>query len=97
MLTFLAGFQTASMVNLFSRYDQIELHVQSRNLIAFQILIGLLRMTMLPQGATNSVAQFVHVGIVAGTVHCFSDSEESYGSMDSRQLSIRTEGLEPSV
>jgi hypothetical protein len=46
----------ALMIDLFSRYDQIELDVKSKDLTGFQTPIGLLRMTTLPQGATNSVA-----------------------------------------
>ena len=49
------------MIDFFSRYDQIELDVKSRDLTGFQTPIGLLRMTTLPQGATNSVAQFVRI------------------------------------
>ena len=51
----------ASMIDFFSRYNQIELDIKSRDLIGFQTPIGLLRMTTLPQGATNSVAQFVRI------------------------------------
>jgi len=46
----------ALIIDLFSRYNQIELDVRSRDLTAFQTPIGLLRMTTLPQGATNLVA-----------------------------------------
>jgi hypothetical protein len=56
-----AGCQMASLIDLFSGYDQIELDVKSRDLTGFQTPIGLLRMTTLPQGATNSVAQFVRI------------------------------------
>ena len=56
-----AGCQMASMIDFFSGYDQVELDVKSRDLTGFQTPIGLLRMTTLPQGATNSVAQFVRI------------------------------------
>jgi ribonuclease HI len=56
-----AGCQMASLIDFFSGYDQIELDVKSRDLTGFQTPIGLLRMTTLPQGATNSVAQFVRI------------------------------------
>jgi len=46
----------ALIIDLFSGYDQIELDVRSRDLTGFQTPIGLLRMTTLPQGATNLVA-----------------------------------------
>ena len=49
------------MIDLFSGYNQIKLDVKSRDLTGFQTPIGLLRMTTLLQGATNSVAQFVRI------------------------------------
>jgi len=51
-----AGCQIASMIDLFSGYNQIELDVRSRDLTGFQTPIRLLRMTTLLQGATNLVA-----------------------------------------
>ena len=56
-----AGCQMASIIDFFSGYDQIELDVKSRDLTGFQTPIGLLRMTTLPQGATNLVTQFVQI------------------------------------
>jgi Reverse transcriptase (RNA-dependent DNA polymerase) len=55
------GCHMASMIDFFSGYDQIELDGKSRDLTGFQTPIRLLRMTTLPQGATNSVAQFVRI------------------------------------
>ena len=57
-----AGCHIASLVDLYSGYDQIPLAKESRDLTAFYCPgMGLLRMTTLPQGATNSVAQFVRI------------------------------------
>lgn len=56
-----AGCKCASLVDFFSGYDQLDLHPKSRDLTGFMTPLGLLRMTTLPQGATNSVAQFVRV------------------------------------
>jgi len=56
-----AGCKVASLIDFFSGYDQVELDVKSRDLTAFQTPLGLLRQTTLPQGATNSVAQFVRI------------------------------------
>ena len=56
-----AGCHIASLIDLFSGYDQMELDVHSRDMTAFMTPIGLLRMTSIPMGATNSVAQFVRV------------------------------------
>ena len=56
-----AGCYIASLVDLYSGYDQMLLHPKSRDLTAFFTPLGLLRNTTLPQGATNSVAQFVRI------------------------------------
>lgn len=53
------GCLLLSLLDLFSGYDQIELDVMSRDLTTFATPIGLFRMCTLPQGATNSVAQFM--------------------------------------
>ncbi|CAL3966159.1 unnamed protein product [Diplocarpon coronariae] len=50
-----------SLIDFFSGYDQFILDVKSRDMTAIQTPLGLLRMTRLPQGATNSIAQFVRV------------------------------------
>ena len=50
-----------SLIDFFSRYNQIELDIRSRDLTAFQTPLGLLGQTTLLQGATNSVAQFVRI------------------------------------
>ena len=57
----LAGFAISSLIDFFSGYDQVELDEESLDLTAFMTLLGLMRMTTLPQGATNSVAQFVRI------------------------------------
>ena len=49
------------LADLFSGYNQVPLAIKSCDLTAFQTPIGLLRMCTLPQGATNSVAQFIRV------------------------------------
>jgi hypothetical protein len=51
----------ASLLDFFSGYDQVLLALKSRDMTAIQTPIGLLRVTRLPQGATNSVAQFVRI------------------------------------
>ena len=56
-----AGMHILSLIDWFSGYDQVGLAVESRDMTAFQTPIGLLRQTTLPQGATNSVAQFVRI------------------------------------
>ena len=43
-----AGCQMALMIDFFFGYDQIELNTKSRDLIGFQTLIRLLRITTLP-------------------------------------------------
>ncbi len=56
-----AGCAISSLIDFFSGYDQVELDEESRDLTAFMALLGLGRMTTLPQGATNSVAQCVRI------------------------------------
>jgi hypothetical protein len=56
-----AGCVVASLLDIFSGYDQAMLALRSRDMTAFQTPIGLLRLTRLPQGGTNSVAQFVRI------------------------------------
>ena len=56
-----AGCTVASLIDFFSGYDQVELDKGSRDLTAFMTPLGLMRMTTLPQGATNLVAQFVRI------------------------------------
>ena len=50
-----------SLVDLYSRYNQMMLNPKSRDIIAFFTPLRLLRYTTLPIGATNSVAQFVQI------------------------------------
>ena len=56
-----SGCMMSSLVDLFSGYDQFPLAETSRDLTAFQTPVGLVRMTTLPQGATNSIAQFMRI------------------------------------
>lgn len=56
-----AGMAVTSLVDLFSGYDQIELHKEDRDMTAIQTPLGLLRQTTILQGAANSVAQFQYV------------------------------------
>ena len=53
-----AGYSVYSGFELLSRYDTRRLHSKSRDLTSFQTPLGLLRYTCLPQGFTNSVAEF---------------------------------------
>ena len=43
-----AGLACASVIDMFSGYDQVELDRSCRNLMGFQTPLGLLRMTTLP-------------------------------------------------
>ena len=56
-----AGMKILTLADLHSGYDQCALDVRDRDMTAFQSSLGLLRLTTLPQGATNSVGQFVRV------------------------------------
>lgn len=56
-----AGFPILSSIDFYSGYYQLPLHKESRDLTAFMTPFGLVRMTRLPMGWTNSVAIFVRV------------------------------------
>ena len=56
-----AGYPITSAIDYFSGYYQIPLDKSSRDLMAFMSLLGLVRMTRLPQGWTNSVAEFMRI------------------------------------
>jgi hypothetical protein len=56
-----AGCMIVSLMDLFSGYDHITLHEESRDMTAFQTPIGLVRSCTMVQGATNSVAAFQRV------------------------------------
>ena len=56
-----SGMAIASVVDLFSGYDQVLLDPVSRDLMAFQTQIRLFQMMTLPQGWTNSVLEFVWI------------------------------------
>jgi hypothetical protein len=61
-----AGYPITSVIDYFSGYYQIPLDKSSRDLTAFMTLLGLVRMTRLPQGWMNSVAEFMRI---IGKVH----------------------------
>ncbi|KAJ2891752.1 pol protein [Zalerion maritima] len=53
--------QLISLLDFYSGYDQVVLDPESRDLTTFATFAGLFRMTTLPQGGTNSVAQFCRI------------------------------------
>ena len=48
-----------SLVDFFSSYNQLELNIESRNLMAFITPLGLLQQITVPIKGTNLVAQFI--------------------------------------
>lgn len=52
-----------SLTDFFPEYDQVSLHVKSRDLADFITLLSLFHMIILLQDITNLVAQFVHIVI----------------------------------
>lgn len=56
-----SGMAVASLINLFSGYDQITLDERDRDMTGIQTPLRLLQQTTLLQGALNSVAQFVRI------------------------------------
>ena len=61
-----AGYPITTSIDYYSGYYQIPLDRESRDLTAFLTELGLVRMTRLPQGWTNSVACFQRI---MGKVH----------------------------
>ena len=64
-----AGCAISSLIDFFSGYDQVELDEESQDLTAFMTPLGLIRMTTLPQDATNLVAQFVRIVLKILALH----------------------------
>lgn len=56
-----AGCAISSFIDFFLSYNQIELDKESRNLTGFITPLSFMKMTSLPQRATNSVMQFVRI------------------------------------
>ena len=52
------GSTRTSVIDFDSGYDQVSLIWHSRDITTFHTPLGLLQMTTLPQGGTNSVSQF---------------------------------------
>ena len=53
-----AGSSCYTVLDLYSGYDGRKLHLKSRDLTTFSSPLGLLRLTCMPQGFTNSVTEF---------------------------------------
>jgi hypothetical protein len=53
-----AGRACTSVFDLYSGYDARVIHPQSRDLTTFHSPLGLLRLTVIPQGFTNAVSEF---------------------------------------
>ena len=53
-----AGCQCYTVFDLYSGFDARKVHSKSRELTAFMTPLGLLQLTVLPQGFTNSPAEF---------------------------------------
>ena len=56
-----AGYPITSAIDYYSGYYEISLDKKSRDLTAFMTELGLVRITKLPQGWTNSIACFQRV------------------------------------
>ena len=54
-----AKYQYASLIDFFSKYNQLTLNVKSKDIIAFITPLSLLKINIPLQGATNLVAQFI--------------------------------------
>jgi ribonuclease HI len=56
-----AEYPITTAIDYFSGYYQVGLHPTSRDMTAFMTDVGLMRMTRLPQGWTNSVSTFQRI------------------------------------
>src|SRR5205814_9442385 len=74
-----AGYPITTSIDYYSGYYQIPLDVESRDLTAFLTDLGLIRMTRLPHGWTNSVTIFQRV---MGKVHCCQIPHEARPFLD---------------
>jgi hypothetical protein len=57
----LAGCAIYTGLDAFAGYDQLSLHVDSRDVTTFESPLGTLRLTKMPQGWTNAVASYQRV------------------------------------
>lgn len=53
-----------SHIDFFLGYDQVELDKESQNIIALMTLLGPMRITTLPQSATNSVILLIKIILI---------------------------------
>jgi hypothetical protein len=70
------GQQIYGLLNLFAGYDGRVLAVKSRPMTMLSTIIGALRLTCLPQGATNSVLEFCKC-----THHCLTEEIPDNGDV----------------
>ena len=56
-----ADYAISSLIDFFSSDDQVKPDEKSQDFIVFMTSLGLMQMTTLLQGATNSVVQFVQI------------------------------------
>jgi hypothetical protein len=84
-----AGYPITSALDYYSRYFQIPLDMESMDMTAFMTELGLLWITRLPQGWTNSVAVFqrimgkVHWRLIPKNLRPFIDDMGMKGLRDS--------------
>ena len=77
-----------SLLDFSSGYDHVPIDEKSRDLTTFATPIGLLRMRTFPQGATNSVAQFMRIitrilgGLIPEVCRAFLDDITVKGPMN---------------
>ena len=55
------GYKVMSLIDFFSKYNQLEFNIESRNLTAFATPLKLLRQITVPIGGINSVTQFMQI------------------------------------
>ncbi|KAK1775796.1 hypothetical protein QBC45DRAFT_334442, partial [Copromyces sp. CBS 386.78] len=53
------NYKIISLLDLFSKYNQIPFEEVNRNITTFTTPLNLFQITTLPQGSTNSITQFI--------------------------------------
>jgi hypothetical protein len=89
-----ADCAVASLIDLFSEYDQVELNRQSRDLIAIMTFIKLLRMTILSIRVINYVAQFVRIIMKILINHIFDVARSFLDDIEIKNSKIKYDNKE---
>ena len=77
-----------SLIDFFFRYNRVDLGKKSRDLIRFINLLGLMKMTIQPQIAINSVAQFVRIVTKTLVDHFWDQVQQFLDNLGVKEIKI---------